>query len=224
MKIVFFGDSLTWGRYGGNFVAEVAKRLPDHDVINAGVGGDTVVNLLERVDDDVLSHEPDGIFILIGGNDVYSYSQPNMRGYYRRSKQIHDGVVTPELYARSYRALLEKLQLSHCLIWIGLPPVEYSPTLVAAQKQYNAIANDIARSMNIPTLDLLTALTPNNVPERPDLDIRVIQMIGQRGKSGWSDYENERQKGGFTYSFDGTHLLPSTAERIAEMIVDFIDL
>ena len=43
MRIVFLGDSLTWGQYGGDFVAEVAKRLPEHETLNAGVGGDTVV-------------------------------------------------------------------------------------------------------------------------------------------------------------------------------------
>ena len=30
--------------------------MPEHELINAGVGGNTVINLLRRVDEDVLSH------------------------------------------------------------------------------------------------------------------------------------------------------------------------
>ena len=51
MKITFLGDSLTWGGYGGNFVEYVADQLPDHTIVNAGVGGDTVINLLRRLDE-----------------------------------------------------------------------------------------------------------------------------------------------------------------------------
>ena len=78
MKIVFLGDSLTWGGYGGDFVAEVDRRLPQHTIVNAGVGGNTVINLLNRLDS-VLDQEPDGVFVMVGGNDAISYSQPQTR-------------------------------------------------------------------------------------------------------------------------------------------------
>ena len=61
MRIVFLGDSLTWGGYGGDFVAEVAARLPEHAILNAGVGGDTVINLLRRVDEIVVTMEQEAI-------------------------------------------------------------------------------------------------------------------------------------------------------------------
>ena len=50
MKLVFFGDSLVWGGYGGDFVAEVAKLCPQHEIINAGQGGNTILNLLGRLE------------------------------------------------------------------------------------------------------------------------------------------------------------------------------
>jgi lysophospholipase L1-like esterase len=124
MKIVFFGDSLTWGGYGGSYFNELKTLLPDHELINAGDGGNTVLNLLRRLDDDVLSHQPDGVFVMVGGNDAISYSQPGTRQYYRQVQKIEDGVVMPEQFAQAYRELLTRLQLAHTLVWVGLPPSE----------------------------------------------------------------------------------------------------
>jgi lysophospholipase L1-like esterase len=87
MRIVFLGDSLTWGGYGGNFVDAVQKQMPEHEIINAGVAGDTVVNLLRRVENVLTETKPDALFVMVGGNDATSYSQPKTRGYYRKVKQ-----------------------------------------------------------------------------------------------------------------------------------------
>ncbi len=223
MKIVFLGDSLTWGGYGGNFVAEIAHLLPDHTIINAGDGGDTVVNLLERVDD-ILEKGPDGIFVMVGGNDAISYTQPETRRYYRRAKKIADGIVTPEVFAQNYRDLLTHIQLKHVLTWVGLPPIEYNPEVVSAVQQYNQLAAAAAKALNIPVLDLMTPFAPEEIPDRPPLNQETINLIGERSKSGWSDFETERQRGGFTFTFDGLHLMPDTAPRVAKIIVEFLDL
>jgi lysophospholipase L1-like esterase len=222
VKIIFLGDSLTWGGYGGNFVAEVARLLPDHTIINAGEGGDTVINLLERVDG-ILEQEPDGIFVMVGGNDAISNAQPETRRYYRRAKKIPDGIVTPEVFAQTYRDLLTHIQLKHVLAWIGLPPVEHNPEVVDALRQYNELASAAAKAFNIPVLDLMAHFMPERIPKRLPLDQETINLIGERSRNGWSDFEAERQRGGFTFTFDGLHLMPETAKQVAEMIVKFLD-
>ena len=68
--------------------------MPEHELINAGVGGNTVINLLRRVDEDVLSHQPDAVFLMVGGNDAISNNQPKTRSYYRQAMGIPKGVVT----------------------------------------------------------------------------------------------------------------------------------
>ena len=216
------GDSLTWVGYGGSYFQELVKLMPEHDWINAGVGGNTVINLLRRVDDDVLSHEPDGVFLMVGGNDAISYSQPKTRSYYRQAQDIPDGVVTPEQFERAYRELLTKLQLAHIVVWIGLESNEYNPTTVAALRDYNARAKNIARAFNLPVLDLMDAFPPGDVPERPELGIEYILTIGAREKRGWHDYEAAQQAGGFRFTFDGMHLTPETARKVAEMVAAFI--
>ncbi len=224
MRIVFFGDSLTWGGYGGNYVDEVARLLPDHEIVNAGNGGDTVLSLLNRLDEDVLSLNPDGVFVMIGGNDAISFSQPATRTYYRRGERAPGGVVTLDLFTRSYRDLLTRIQLAHSLAWVGLEPNEYNPDTLYAQRLFNDAAREVAESLNVPVIDFMAAFPPLGVKDRPPLDLATIRLIGERSDGVWNDYEKERAAGGYTWSFDGMHITPETAQRMARLIVDFLAL
>ena len=222
MRLVFLGDSLTWGGYGGNFVAHVAQQMPDHTIINAGVGGDTVVNLLRRLDDVLETHEPDALFVMVGGNDATSYAMPATRGYYRKAKALENGMVTPDEFERTYRDLLIELQANLVQSFVGIAPTEYSRELVEARADYNQRARAVASALNIPYLDLDTLYTPAQPIERQPVNIAFIQQIGDRSQSDWADYERERSQWGYTYTFDGMHLLPNTAEDFAKHIVSFL--
>ncbi len=221
MKIVFLGDSLTAGQYGGSFVAEVARLLPDDEIINAGEGGNTIINLMRRLDD-VLAMEPDGVFVMIGGNDAISYSQPATRPYYKKAQNIPEGFVSPEQYEQTYRDLLYQLQLNFIQTWVGLAPKEYNPETVAMQKRYNSIAANVAGSLNIPVLDLMAHFNPQNIKDRPPLNLGQINLIGQRLAQGWHDYEAERQREGYTFTFDGLHFTPQAAQEVGKLIANFI--
>ena len=74
-KIVFVGDSITAAPEGYVCAFErlVAAVAPDVRVtcINAGINGNKVGDLLERIGDDVITHDPDWIAISIGINDVW---------------------------------------------------------------------------------------------------------------------------------------------------------
>lgn len=223
MKIAFLGDSLTWGGYGGSFVADIQRRLPQHEIINAGEGGNTVINLLRRLET-VLDDEPDGVFVMAGGNDAISNIYPATRPYYKKAQAIPDGFVSPEQYAQVYRDLLTQLHLRHTLAWVGLPPIEYSRELVEELARYNALAREAAEALNIPALDLLREFVPADIPERPPLALKDINRIGAHIQSGWSDYETTQQAGGYTFTFDGLHPMPESAARMAGIIIDFLKL
>jgi len=71
-NIIAFGDSLTAGEGssdGHNFVSVLSKRI-GVPIINAGHGGDTTRDALERLQRDVLSREPKLVLVLLGGNDA----------------------------------------------------------------------------------------------------------------------------------------------------------
>jgi lysophospholipase L1-like esterase len=222
VKLICLGDSLTAGVYGGSYVHALRRLRPEWDILNAGVGGDTVLNLLARLDEDVLAEGPDGVFVMIGGNDAISLSQPKTRSYYKFSKDVPDGVVTPDQFAAAYRTLLERLHLAHILAWVGLPPVEANPVVAAAVREYNALAIEVARAYDAPVLDLMAAFAPENVPERPELDIGTINTIGTRIEAGWRDFEAAQAEGGYAFTFDGLHLMPEAAERMGALVAAFI--
>lgn len=84
MKIVFLGDSITDGgrdandlnSLGSGYVKILADKLrpiyPDTDIelINRGVAGDEVGDLLARADTDALVHSPDAVVIMAGINNL----------------------------------------------------------------------------------------------------------------------------------------------------------
>jgi lysophospholipase L1-like esterase len=219
MKIVFLGDSLVWGQYGGDFVAYVANALPQHSVINEGVGGDTVANLLARVEDVLDTHQPDIMVINVGGNDAVSHSMPAVHAYYRQAKGIEGGAITPDDYRMTYRELLTQIQLNYVQPMVMLSPTEYNAHLIQVRQQYNDIARDVAHSLNVPTINITQHFPIQQPVERPDVDMGFILDIGKKSRAGWRNYDEERTRWGYQYTFDGMHLLPETAPRFADIIV-----
>jgi lysophospholipase L1-like esterase len=70
--IIFFGNSLTAGSGAGegeDFPSVVTKKLNLKNVINAGVGGDTTQTALNRLQTDVLDHDPAIVVVELSGND-----------------------------------------------------------------------------------------------------------------------------------------------------------
>ena len=63
------GDSITRGSASVNYVSMLAARLPDWDLVNAGVNAELAYNLAQRMDD-IVALDPDAVTILIGTNDV----------------------------------------------------------------------------------------------------------------------------------------------------------
>lgn len=71
MKILFCGDSLTEGIPGESFLDILWERMPEHELVNFGYGGDTVESLLWRVEGLDTSKRYDAAFIWVGANDIY---------------------------------------------------------------------------------------------------------------------------------------------------------
>lgn len=69
---VAFGDSITEGvgATAGNDYVSLLSRWSGIDIINEGVAGDTTEDALARLEQDVLSREPDIVFVFLGGNDL----------------------------------------------------------------------------------------------------------------------------------------------------------
>lgn len=80
IKLVCFGDSVTGvyyhtgGRRAYTDMIKIALQNGfygiDITAINAGVSGNTTVNALERIEQDVLAHKPDLVTVMFGLNDM----------------------------------------------------------------------------------------------------------------------------------------------------------
>jgi lysophospholipase L1-like esterase len=74
--IVFVGDSITEGAGDdekGGWTRRLAPRLPAHvRAVHAGVGGDSILLILQRMQRDVLDHDPQLIVLAVGINDSHT--------------------------------------------------------------------------------------------------------------------------------------------------------
>ena len=63
VKNVFYGDSITAGW-------PLKEFFPSHSIVNRGIGGDNVVGLHLRLEEDVFSYKPERVFMMIGINGI----------------------------------------------------------------------------------------------------------------------------------------------------------
>ncbi len=113
MKILFQGDSITdaerdrndphdLGRGYPRFAAAmISDAYPDteFEFLDLGISGNRSGQLLERLDQDLIAHQPDVVSILIGINDVW----------HRHSKSAPVQTTDEELEA-NYRTILSRIR------------------------------------------------------------------------------------------------------------------
>jgi lysophospholipase L1-like esterase len=106
--VLFIGDSITdCGRrdvaapfgdgYVSLFIDLVMARYPERSYrfINQGIGGNTVLDLRARWQEDVIRHRPDWLSVKIGINDLHRY----LAG---------EKAFSPDRYRESYEYILEQ--------------------------------------------------------------------------------------------------------------------
>ncbi len=106
-RILFLGDSLTALFPGRNYPSIVDRALHwglpgAATVINAGVGGDSVLRLAARLNKDVIEKNPTRVFIFEGANSC-------KRPYNPKTGQLGDWAVPRDKYEAGYRDLVKRL-------------------------------------------------------------------------------------------------------------------
>lgn len=168
-RVVFIGDSITdCGRrepqhrpYGCGYVSIfrnlMIARQPDLDVdlVNQGVGGNTVDDLRSRWHDDVLLLRPDWLSIKIGINDANRHLNGNDNG----------GTLAPEPFTETLDMLLRvtREQLPACRLFLISPfflslddgiEGSYRVRLNEILLKYIAGICDLAEKYDAPFVDL----------------------------------------------------------------------
>jgi lysophospholipase L1-like esterase len=225
--VVCFGDSLTEGVIGASYVDILRERLAPHArVINAGVNGDTTLNLLRRVERDVIARDPDVVVILVGLNDLTTaYGWRSNRVYYHAAKQVHIR-LTPRRFLRAYRRLLATLRarttarLALCtLTTVG---ERLDDPFQAYVDSYSTIIQALAVQEGLPLIDLRAAFRAALAPDphagppyhiwTPLLDWAAIMLGGQT-------YTTLTERRGYRLLCDGAHLAEAGAELVADTMM-----
>lgn len=160
-KVIFFGDSITEaGVKPGGYVLKVAdlaakeNKASQYDFIGSGIGGNKVYDLYLRLEDDVLSKNPDVVVIYIGVNDVWH-------------KQSHGTGTDYDKFEKFYNALIRKLQARNCKVILATPAVigertDFSNELDGDLNKYSALIRKLAEKNNLPLVDLRKAFLDYN--------------------------------------------------------------
>ncbi|GAA0596551.1 SGNH/GDSL hydrolase family protein [Virgibacillus siamensis] len=94
-KLVCFGDSITARTEGHRepmLTSKLSSKLNGFTVINSGVSGETTSDALNRIESDVLNHNPNLVTVLFGANDAAFHKMVDLHTFKENLLQITDSV------------------------------------------------------------------------------------------------------------------------------------
>jgi lysophospholipase L1-like esterase len=225
--IVFFGDSITEGVIGASYVNKVREALHGQaHVVNAGINGDTVVNLRRRVSRDVAPHRPDVVVVMVGLNDMGTVRAVRMqRGYYRLVK--HNWIeLTPQKYAAGYRGLLAELrrQTQAAIVLSTLTTITEEPVSAVQEfvDAYSMIVRAIAHQEGLQLIEMReafrAAVAADPRPGEPyTIKTAVADMLAIRWHG--ATYKHLQAQRNYRLTVDGVHLAEAGAALAADVMV-----
>ena len=169
-RIVFFGDSITQeGTMPDGYVSRLdALTSAKYELIGAGVGGDRVTSLADRLDTDVLIYRPDVVVIWVGVNDC---------GWFRWTPAI--GGTTLDKYETVLGQLVQKIKQQGARVVLCTPAVigekhRGENDLDTELDKYAAAVRRVAGRNGAKLVDLRTVFTRYLQAHNPDNQAKGI--------------------------------------------------
>jgi lysophospholipase L1-like esterase len=166
-KIIFFGDSITQaGVQPGGYITRIGELAAKegsqgkYEFIGAGIGGNKVYDLYLRLEEDVLSKNPDFVLIYVGVNDVWH-------------KQSFGTGTDADKFEKFYVALVRKIQAVGAKVILVTPAVigertDFSNQLDGDLNHYSSVIRRIAAENNLTLIDLRSAFLKYNLEHNPE--------------------------------------------------------
>jgi lysophospholipase L1-like esterase len=177
-RIVFLGDSITEaGAKPGGYVTLVKETIAarkknlEVEVIGAGISGNRVPNLEQRLERDVLAKKPTLVVIYIGINDVWH--------------SLKGGGTPKAEFDAGLRRIIEKIQSAGAKVILCTPSVigernDGANSLDTMLNEYAAVSRTVARETKAELLDLrrqfLAYLKKNN-PKNAEKDLLTTDGV-----------------------------------------------
>jgi lysophospholipase L1-like esterase len=178
-RVIFFGDSITQaGVQPNGYITKLAELLKqkglenNYELLGAGISGNKVYDLFLRMDEDVLSKNPDMVVIWVGVNDVW----------HKRSS----GTGTDaDKFERFYTAILKKLKEKNIKAAICTPAAigektDFTNELDGDLNKYSAMIRNIAQKNNCALVDLRQSFLQYNLAnnkENKELGILTTDRV-----------------------------------------------
>jgi lysophospholipase L1-like esterase len=181
-KIIFFGDSITElgikrDRYVGyilkmDSMLKVEKKAGQYELVGSGISGNKVYDLYLRIEEDVLSQNPDVVVIYVGVNDVWH-------------KTLLGTGTDADKFEKFYQAIIRKLLDRNIRVVLCTPAVvgeknDMSNPLDGDLNRYSNIIRDLAKKNNLPLIDLRKKfqdyLEKNN-PENKEKEVLTYDRV-----------------------------------------------
>jgi lysophospholipase L1-like esterase len=194
-KIAFMGDSITAGgaRKGGYVTLAMEalnKEGLELTLVPAGKSGDRSKDMLARLDESVISKDPDWMVLSCGVNDVWHFTL-------RLGKRTFEGVPLED-YKANVREMLDKAQASDIKVMIltstmiGEDPEKETNKKLAA---YNDFLREIAKEKGLPLADL-----------SKDMHAALRQIPDEEGKARMFGEPEYRRNIKNKLTSDGCHM------------------
>lgn len=165
-KIVFFGDSITEaGAKPGGYIKVMEQMLvtagkaQKYELVGAGIGGNKVYDLFLRMDNDVLSKNPDIVVIYIGVNDVWHKASSGTGTDYWK-------------FGPFYETIVKKIQATGAKVVVCTPGVigertDNSNQLDGDLNLYSKWIRDFSAKNNLPLVDVRKVFMDYNTANNP---------------------------------------------------------
>jgi lysophospholipase L1-like esterase len=206
------------------------------ELLNAGVGGDTVVNLRRRLAPDVTPHDPAWVVVFIGTNDCTTWlvngsvaQRAIFRGrrrYFAEEKGV-TYAITPQRYEAGLRALVAELR-DHTQARIALctpPPVGVEPYALRwrMMTRYAGVVRRVAAATDCDLIDLYArwSAVARGLPRR-NMRQRWHGLLGELRGDGDADIERLARERGYLLTFDGVHFSARGAALAADTMRDWL--
>lgn len=185
-NICIFGDSIAYGEWthhlgwADQLQNTLQKKTLEskftlyYFLYNLSIPGNTTEDVLKRFQVEVEARGPHIIIFAVGTNDSSCRdtpdvpARPNEFGYSGRPR------VLPERFKENVRTLIDKAKhRTRAVVWIGLTGVDekraapFENTYFVNERigAYDAVVKEICADYNVPHLDLLSLLQPENLED-----------------------------------------------------------
>ena len=231
--IACIGDSLTHGNIGQSWVDYLRKGFPNDVFLNEGINGNTVWQVIQRVDP-ILACKPDIVILMIGSNDAMGSFNEKSGLRYKRNNNLPEA-PSFEKYKEQLPELIEKIGDQSKIAICTLPPIgeNVNSEVNKHVNQFNDYIKMTVTQKNLSLMPVSDAIWSDiqsrTYPLKLEYNSKAMPLLMKRilggifhhylFKKSWNDIS--RAKGQWIL-FDQIHLNERGAEIVYKLAKDYI--